>query len=85
MRSRMHLLLVVIPVIDLFAIHMHHAGVAVDMGVDLFEIFDAVRLARDIRMDRHGHDARTLRALLPEPIKLIAAAALPVFGLMVLH
>ncbi len=40
----MNLGLLVVPAINLGAIPMQHAGMAVDMVVDLFEIFDAVRL-----------------------------------------
>ena len=35
-----------VPVEDLGPVPVQHAGIAVDMVVDGFEVFDAVRLAR---------------------------------------
>ena len=47
-----------IPIVDLLAIPMHHAGVLVDVRIKLLEILDAVRGAGDIRMHADREDPR---------------------------
>ena len=52
---------------------VQYAGMAVDVVVDGFEVFDAVRLAADIGVDRDRHDLGALRPFLIKPLEAVAA------------
>src|SRR5437762_954166 len=73
------------PVEDFGAVPVQGAGVAVDVIVDGFEVFDAVRLAADIGVDRDRHDLGAFFALLIQPVEGVDAAPGEVFRFMVLH
>src|SRR5665213_4332738 len=59
-----------IPLQNLLAVPVQHALVAVDVIIDRFEIFDAVRLAADVRMNGKRDDLGALFALFIEPVEL---------------
>src|SRR5256885_17032915 len=63
-----------IPIQDLLAVPVQHAIMPRYMIVDLFEIFDAVRLARDVRVDRQRTDLGALVAFGVEPVELVDRA-----------
>ncbi len=64
---------------------MQHAVEAVDVVVDRFEIFDPVRLAADVGMDRQRHDFGAVFAFSVEPVELIDRAAEQIIALVMLH
>src|SRR5271163_3167785 len=74
-----------IPVENLRSVPMQHAGIAVDVVVDRFEVFDAVGLAADIGVDRDGHDLGALRPFLVKPLETVDAARREIGRFMVLH
>src|SRR6185437_7250121 len=53
----------VVPVENLRAVPVQHALVPIDVVVDRFEIFDAMRLARNVGMDGERADLGARRAL----------------------
>ena len=64
-----------IPIENLLAVPVQHAVVARHVVVDRFEIFDAMRLARDVGVDRERDDLGALRAFGVEPVELVDACA----------
>src|SRR5262245_26055789 len=73
-----------IPVEDLGAVPMQHALEAARMIVNRFEVFDAVRLAADIGMDRQRHDLGAVLSLGIETIELIDRALGEILALLVM-
>src|SRR5215471_15190433 len=73
-----------IPVDDLGAVPMQHALEAARVIVNRFEVFDAVRLAADIGVDRQRHDLGAALALGIETIELIDRALGEILALVVL-
>lgn len=49
-----------IPIQNLLTVPVHHARVFGHVLVDLFEIFDAERLSRNIGVNRDGHHTRAV-------------------------
>src|SRR6266446_1032406 len=74
-----------VPIEDLASLPMDHSGMAGDVVVDGFEVFDAVRLARDVRVDRDRHDLGALPPLLVQPVEGVDATPGEVFRFVVLH
>src|SRR5215207_3070163 len=84
-RCRSAASLATVPIQYLAPLPMQHAGVAVDVVVDGFEVVDAVRLARDVGVDRDRHDLGALAALAVEAVEGVDAPPGEVFRLVVLH
>src|SRR3954466_13742050 len=73
-----------IPVEDLRAVPVQHALVLVDVLVDRLKIFDPVRLAADVGMDRQRADFRARLALGVEPVELVDGALQEIIALVML-
>src|SRR5450759_579797 len=73
-----------VPVENLLAVPVQHAVVLVHVVVDRLEIFDAVRLAADVGVDRQRAELGALFALGVEPVELIDGALEQVVALVML-
>src|SRR6266542_3408435 len=74
-----------IPVEDFEPVPVQHAVEAAGVVVDRFEVFDPVRLAADVGVDRERHDLRALLALGVEPVELVDRALEQILALVMLH
>src|SRR5689334_25229299 len=74
LRSSLDLGDAAVPVENLLAVPVQNACVFVHIVVDLFEIFDPVRLPGDVGMDRKRADFCALRAFGAEPTQLVDPA-----------
>src|SRR6516165_9200840 len=74
-----------VPVEDFGAVPVQHTLETARIIVDRFEVFDAVRLAADIGMDRQRHDLGAALSLGVEAIELIDRALGEVLALAVLN
>src|SRR5665213_2606326 len=73
-----------IPVENLLAVPVQHALVLVHVVVNLLEIFDPVRLAADVRMDRQRAELRARLALGIKPVELVDGALEQIVALVML-
>src|SRR6185437_5641380 len=74
-----------IPFQNLFAGPEQHTVMTAGVVIDRFKIFDAMRLATDIGVDRKGEDFDALFALGVEPVELVDRALQKIVALMMLH
>src|SRR3954454_5101011 len=69
-----------VPIADFASGHQRHAVMAENVVEQGFQIFDAMRNACDIGMNRNSHHARIGCALEVEPVELVGTALQKLLG-----